>query len=108
MDATSVSRSESCHDDDTPLLFAISWSDLVAIGLVSNLARPGGNVTGTANSVGLEIWGKRIGLLKETLSNCSNTCIIAATLTRTLGTGPYGIWHFPSGGHNPPVLRAGN
>jgi putative tryptophan/tyrosine transport system substrate-binding protein len=44
--------------------------DPVVTGLVSNIARPGGNVTGTAVNAGLEIWGKRIGLLKEGLPNC--------------------------------------
>jgi putative tryptophan/tyrosine transport system substrate-binding protein len=40
-------------------------ADPVVTGFVSNIARPGGNVTGTANNAGSEIWGKRIGLLKE-------------------------------------------
>ena len=34
--------------------------DPVATGLVSNFARPGGNVTGTSVDSGLEIWGKWI------------------------------------------------
>jgi hypothetical protein len=34
----------------------------LAAGLATNIARPGGNITGDA---GLETWGKRIGLLKE-------------------------------------------
>jgi putative tryptophan/tyrosine transport system substrate-binding protein len=50
--------------------------DPVVTGLVSNLARPGGNVTGTANNAGDEIWGKRIGLLKEALPKLSKACII--------------------------------
>jgi putative ABC transport system substrate-binding protein len=54
-------------------------SDPVAMGLVSNIARPGGNVTGTAINAGLEIWGKRIGLLKEAFPKLSNVCIIAQT-----------------------------
>src|SRR5579863_2450244 len=54
-------------------------SDPVAMGLVSNIARPGGNVTGTAVDAGLEIWGKRIGLLKEALPKLSNVLIIMQT-----------------------------
>ena len=50
--------------------------DPVALGLVSNIARPGGNVTGTAIAAGFEIWGKRIGLLKEALGKLSNVCIL--------------------------------
>jgi putative ABC transport system substrate-binding protein len=56
-------------------IVAIS-GDPVALGLVSNIARPGGNVTGTAVNAGFEIWGKRIGLLKEALPTLSNACII--------------------------------
>ena len=40
-------------------------SDPVAAGLATNIARPGGNITGTSVDAGLETWGKRIGLLKE-------------------------------------------
>jgi putative ABC transport system substrate-binding protein len=38
--------------------------DPVAFGIVGNLARPGGNITGVSLDAGLEIWGKRIELLK--------------------------------------------
>ena len=58
--------------------------DPVVIGLVSNIARPGGNVTGTANSVGLEIWGKRIGLLKGDSSQTVQS-LRHRVNTRTLG-----------------------
>jgi putative tryptophan/tyrosine transport system substrate-binding protein len=57
-------------------------SDPVASGLVSNIARPGGNITGTANDAGLEIWGKRIGLLKETLPQLSSVRILMQTQDR--------------------------
>jgi putative tryptophan/tyrosine transport system substrate-binding protein len=60
----------------------------VAMGLVSNIARPGGNVTGTAIDAGLEIWGKRIGLLKEALPKLSNVSIIMQT--RKGWESPYG------------------
>jgi putative ABC transport system substrate-binding protein len=40
-------------------------SDPVALGLVSNLARPGENITGVSVDAGLEIWGKRIDILSE-------------------------------------------
>jgi putative ABC transport system substrate-binding protein len=57
-------------------------SDPVTSGLVSNIARPGGNITGTAIDAGLEIWGKRIGLLKETLPQLSNVRILMQTQDR--------------------------
>jgi putative ABC transport system substrate-binding protein len=40
-------------------------SDPVALGLVTNLARPGGNITGVSVDAGLEIWGKRLDVLAE-------------------------------------------
>jgi putative ABC transport system substrate-binding protein len=39
-------------------------ADPVARGDVDSLARPGGNLTGVSG-VGEEIWGKRLGLLRE-------------------------------------------
>ena len=47
-----------------PIVFA-SGSDVVAAGLVSSLAKPGGNATGVTIAVGPEILGKRLQLLKE-------------------------------------------
>jgi len=63
-------------------------NDPIALGLVSNIARPGGNVTGTSVDAGLEIWGKRIGLLKETLPKLSKVCIMMQTQKRW--EGPFG------------------
>jgi len=60
----------------TTIPIVTTSNDPVALGLVSNIARPGGNVTGTAIDAGLEIWGKRIGLLKEALPKMSNVRII--------------------------------
>jgi putative tryptophan/tyrosine transport system substrate-binding protein len=63
-------------------------SDPVAAGLVSNIARPGGNVTGGSVDTGFEIWGKRIGLLKEALPKLSNIFLIAEKTARW--EGPFG------------------
>jgi putative tryptophan/tyrosine transport system substrate-binding protein len=51
--------------------------DPVAFRLVPNIARPGGNITGVSVDAGLEVWGKRIGLLKEALPTLSNLCFVA-------------------------------
>src|SRR5215831_10956936 len=40
-------------------------ADPVAYGVVSNLARPGGNITGVSVDAGLETWAKRLQLLQE-------------------------------------------
>jgi ABC-type uncharacterized transport system substrate-binding protein len=49
--------------DTIPIVGAMA--DPVAMGVVSNLARPGGNVTGVSVDAGLEIWAKRLQVLQE-------------------------------------------
>jgi putative ABC transport system substrate-binding protein len=39
--------------------------DPVAFGLVADLAKPGGNITGVGVDAGLQSWGKRVQLLQE-------------------------------------------
>jgi putative ABC transport system substrate-binding protein len=53
-------------------------SDPVAAGLVPSLAHPGGNITGVTVDAGLEIWGKRLGLLREIIPNLSNARFLAS------------------------------
>jgi len=50
-------------------------SDPVGDGLVTSLARPGGNITGLANLTS-ELAGKRLGLLKEVVSQVSRVAIL--------------------------------
>jgi len=45
--------------------------DPIAMGLVASIARPGGNITGVTISGGLELIGKRIGLLVEAMPKLS-------------------------------------
>jgi len=47
-----------------PIVMAVS-ADPVADGIVSSLARPGGNVTGFSNQAGPELEAKRLQMLKE-------------------------------------------
>jgi putative ABC transport system substrate-binding protein len=46
-------------------------ADPVAFGIVDSLARPGGNITGVTVDAGIEIWGKRLGLLREAFPSVS-------------------------------------
>jgi len=58
-----------------PIVMANS-ADPVSAGLVVSLARPGGNVTGFAQDPGDEIFGKRLELLKEAVSNLSRVGVV--------------------------------
>jgi putative ABC transport system substrate-binding protein len=50
-------------------------TDPVAMGLVSNLRRPGGNVTGTANISLSDLLGKRLQILKEAVPPAGRVAI---------------------------------
>jgi putative ABC transport system substrate-binding protein len=62
------------HSRDIPIVFGIS-QDPVGEGLVSSLARPGGNVTGVSTR-GQELVGKRLQLLKEVLPSASRIGLV--------------------------------
>ena len=55
------------------MIFAI---DPVELGLVTNLRKPGGNVTGTTFAVSREIYGKQLQLLKEAVPNASRVALL--------------------------------
>ena len=46
------------------------------VGLVTNLARPGGNLTGVNLYAGIEIEGKRLQLLKDALPSASRVAVL--------------------------------
>jgi putative tryptophan/tyrosine transport system substrate-binding protein len=58
-----------------PIVFA-TVSDPVAFGLVANLARPGGNITGLTSSPGTELNGKRLELLKDIFPKVSRVAVL--------------------------------
>lgn len=51
--------------------------DPVAFGLVTSLARPGGNVTGVSVDTGPSIYGKRLALLRELVPSVSRVAFLA-------------------------------
>jgi putative ABC transport system substrate-binding protein len=55
--------------------------DPVAAGLIQSLARPGGNLTGVAQTTGPELFGKRLELLRS----------LAPGIARTAFLGPRGV-----------------
>jgi len=58
-----------------PLVF-VGVADPVAVGLVENLAHPGGNVTGFANVVPEGFAGKQLQLLKELVPPASRIAVL--------------------------------
>jgi len=67
----------------------IVWigGDPIQAGLAASLARPGGNVTGVTVDAGMEIWGKRLQILKEVIPPASTVAFLAM---RGQWEGPYG------------------
>ena len=58
-----------------PIVFLII-ADPVAQGLVTSLARPGGNATGLASTAGPEIYGKMLELLKEAVPGLTRVALL--------------------------------
>jgi putative ABC transport system substrate-binding protein len=46
-------------------------ADPVPFGIVASLSRPGGNITGVNVEAGLDIWGKRLQVLREAIPRAS-------------------------------------
>ena len=59
-----------------PIVMA-TGGDPVGLGLVASLARPGGNVTGLSFSVGTDIVGKWLELLKETVPKVRRVAVLS-------------------------------
>jgi putative ABC transport system substrate-binding protein len=53
-------------------------NDPIALGLVASIARPGGNITGVTISGGLELIGKRFGLLAEAMPKLSTVSYLVS------------------------------
>jgi putative ABC transport system substrate-binding protein len=59
-----------------PIVMA-TGGDPVGLGLVASLARPGGNVTGLSYGVGMELVGKGLELLKETVPEVRRVAVLS-------------------------------
>ena len=64
------------HATSTIPIVMIFPNDPVGQGLVSNLRRPGGNVTGTTNIPISDMLGKRLQILKEAVPNATRVAIV--------------------------------
>lgn len=65
-----------------PIVFA-SVFDPVAAGIVPSLARPGGNITGSAMGVGGDFGGKWVELLKEAVPGMSHAAVLWNSANRS-------------------------
>jgi putative ABC transport system substrate-binding protein len=59
----------------TPVVFA-AVTDPLGYGLIASLARPGGNLTGTAMAIGEGFSGKWVELLKETVPKAPTIAVL--------------------------------
>jgi putative tryptophan/tyrosine transport system substrate-binding protein len=57
-----------------------TMADPVAFNIVAGLARPGGNITGVSADAGLEIWAKRLQILREAVPTASKVGYLVANL----------------------------
>jgi putative ABC transport system substrate-binding protein len=73
--ATIGARAAKSATASIPIVFAGS-SDPVAGGIVRNLARPEGNVTGTSLAVGEAFAGKWLELLEEAIPNLGHAAVL--------------------------------
>ena len=65
----------------TTIPIVTTTADPIAGGLVSSLARPGGNITGVSVDAGIEVMGKRLALLLEATSKLSNARFLVSQLS---------------------------
>jgi putative tryptophan/tyrosine transport system substrate-binding protein len=79
---------------NVPIVVAIG-DDVLASGFVTNLAHPGGNITGVMVTPGAEIWGKRLALLLQAQPEAKRIAYLA---TRA-------VWESPSGTTGSAVVR---
>jgi len=71
--------------DRIPIVMAGS-ADPVELGLVTSLARPGGNVTGVTNSAGSNFPVKQLQLLKEAAPNVARVAVLMTNFAIELRT----------------------
>jgi putative ABC transport system substrate-binding protein len=62
----------------TTIPIVANTGDPIPFGIVSNLARPGGNVTGVSVDAGVEIWAKRLELLSNAVPKLVNVVFVSS------------------------------
>jgi putative ABC transport system substrate-binding protein len=85
VDTSRLTREIKAATDTIPVVSI--GSDPVGFGIVSNLARPGGNITGSTADAGVEIIGKLLDLLREMVPTASRVAWLASPA----------VWESPAG-----------
>jgi putative tryptophan/tyrosine transport system substrate-binding protein len=58
-------------------IVGMSLADPVGLGIIASLARPGGNLTGVSYSVGADIFGKDLDLLRQTVPQVRRVAVLS-------------------------------
>jgi putative ABC transport system substrate-binding protein len=66
-----------------PVVFLAGGGDPVGVGLVSNLAHPGGNVTGLSSAAAVETYAKRLEFLKDAVPSLRRVAMLDISEPRT-------------------------
>src|SRR5262245_62053196 len=75
VDGTVTAKTVQAATSTTPVVFSLA-SDPVLDGLAASMARPGANLTGLTLSVGYQLAGKRVELLKEIKPGLSRLAVL--------------------------------
>jgi putative ABC transport system substrate-binding protein len=75
VDGTPSAKPAQAATSEIPIVFTLV-DDPVADGLVASMARPGGNLTGLTLSVGYELAGKRVEMLKDIKPDLARLAIL--------------------------------
>jgi ABC-type uncharacterized transport system substrate-binding protein len=71
-----LTRDIKAATNSIPIITVVA--DPTAFGIVASMARPGQNITGVTGTGGLQIWGKRLGLLHEMVPSASRVAYLAS------------------------------
>lgn len=74
--ATTIWMVGPLKEATTTIPIVAMTSDPVQLGLVTSMARPGGNITGVSVDAGLELWKKRLQLFREVVPTISKLGIL--------------------------------
>jgi putative ABC transport system substrate-binding protein len=75
VDGSATAKAAKAATSDIPVVFALA-TDPVAEGLAASMARPGANLTGLTMSVGYQLAGKRVELLRDIKPDLSRLAVL--------------------------------